>query len=331
MSMRRQAKHSTSAAMAPATKLLVFDSHPIQYRSPVFASLSQTIDTHVCYFGETFSGRRWWFREFDKAPAWNFNIPIKKGFKNETLQYNTPIQFIRRVHRVLIQERPTAVLVYGYYLWEHWLVFLVAKATKIPIIFVGETFTLGQNHVRRWLKKIFLPLFFRAINHIVTIGDKNKSYYESLGVSANKITPARYCVDGQFFELSATDAAQARRCFRKKHGIGEDDFILLFVGRLFARKRPMDVLEIHSRLFSRYAHLYSVIVGSGELESRLRSECSHLPRAIMTGFLNQEQIRDIYYAADCLIVPSEFETWGLVVNEAMHCAVPAIITETCGV
>jgi glycosyltransferase involved in cell wall biosynthesis len=49
------------------------------------------------------------------------------------------------------------------------------------------------------------------------------------------------------------------------------------------------------------------------------------------GFLNQTEIAKAYVAADCLILPSDAaETWGLVVNEAMACGLPCIVSEACG-
>jgi glycosyltransferase involved in cell wall biosynthesis len=49
------------------------------------------------------------------------------------------------------------------------------------------------------------------------------------------------------------------------------------------------------------------------------------------GFLNQSEIADAYIAADCLVLPSDFgETWGLVVNEAMCCNRPAIVSDRVG-
>jgi glycosyltransferase involved in cell wall biosynthesis len=50
-----------------------------------------------------------------------------------------------------------------------------------------------------------------------------------------------------------------------------------------------------------------------------------------TGFLNQSEISQAYVAADCLVLPSdEGETWGLVVNEALACGLPAIVSDRCG-
>ena len=49
------------------------------------------------------------------------------------------------------------------------------------------------------------------------------------------------------------------------------------------------------------------------------------------GFLNQTEMPNAYAAADCLVLPSDFgETWGLVVNEAMVCGLPAIVSDRVG-
>ena len=51
----------------------------------------------------------------------------------------------------------------------------------------------------------------------------------------------------------------------------------------------------------------------------------------MVGFLNQQRIATAYAAADALVLPSNGgETWGLVVNEAMACGVPAIVSDQVG-
>ncbi len=55
------------------------------------------------------------------------------------------------------------------------------------------------------------------------------------------------------------------------------------------------------------------------------------PRASFAGFLNQTQVSNAYVAADCLVLPSDYdETWGLVVNEAMASGLPCIISDRCG-
>jgi glycosyltransferase involved in cell wall biosynthesis len=55
-----------------------------------------------------------------------------------------------------------------------------------------------------------------------------------------------------------------------------------------------------------------------------------LPPASFPGFKNQSELPAYYAAADVLVLPSESETWGLVVNEAMACGLPAIVSDAVG-
>jgi len=74
------------------------------------------------------------------------------------------------------------------------------------------------------------------------------------------------------------------------------------------------------------------MVGDGEL----RAECEAYARehrlpVTFAGFLNQGQLPGAYATADCLVLPSDHgETWGLVVNEAMACGLPAITSDRVG-
>jgi glycosyltransferase involved in cell wall biosynthesis len=109
--------------------------------------------------------------------------------------------------------------------------------------------------------------------------------------------------------------------------------------------------------------LQLLFVGSGELGTELRANCNvifdaelgqksdtddqrsvksdltfdvrrltseTMPPASFAGFLNQSEISNAYLAADVLILPSESETWGLVVNEAMTCGLPSIVSNAVG-
>ena len=74
------------------------------------------------------------------------------------------------------------------------------------------------------------------------------------------------------------------------------------------------------------------MVGDG----KQKIECEEFVRrrklpVTFTGFMNQTEIVRAYVASDCLVLPSDYgETWGLVVNEAMACGLPAIVSDRVG-
>ena len=64
---------------------------------------------------------------------------------------------------------------------------------------------------------------------------------------------------------------------------------------------------------------------------RPKAKPDQLPTASFAGFLNQGEIVKAYVLADCLVLPSDSgETWGLVVNEAIACGIPCIVSDACG-
>ncbi|NDG26766.1 MAG: glycosyltransferase family 1 protein, partial [Proteobacteria bacterium] len=193
----------------------------------------------------------------------------------------------------------------------------------------GETFDWRGSFFRKMIKKVLISRFFQKVNEFISIGNKTFQYYQSWGISPVLITKANYCTDPSGFLLGEKEAQFAREQIRKQLNIPQDDFVMLFVGRLFERKRPHDLLRIH-QLLDRFKKVHTLIVGNGELSEELKKQSQNLSRVYFPGFQNQKEIKNFYYAADILVVPSEFETWGLVVNEAFACGLPALVTSTCG-
>jgi len=92
----------------------------------------------------------------------------------------------------------------------------------------------------------------------------------------------------------------------------------------------MDLLEAAARV----PEARVVLVGDGPLREQLkaRAEKPDLKgRVEFVGFKNQKELPAYLAEADCLVLPSDgTETWGLIVNEAMACGKPAIVSEACG-
>jgi glycosyltransferase involved in cell wall biosynthesis len=116
---------------------------------------------------------------------------------------------------------------------------------------------------------------------------------------------------------------------RAAFGLPAEDFVILFAGKLEAKKRPDDVLRAAARLGPGVSVL---CVGTGPLEEACRATAGQLGvRVAWAGFLNQSEIGRAYAAADCLVLPSTWgETWGLVVNEALATGLPCVVSDQVG-
>jgi D-inositol-3-phosphate glycosyltransferase len=146
------------------------------------------------------------------------------------------------------------------------------------------------------------------------------------GVSEGKIGMIPCGVDLERFQ------PLDRELVRKELGLRDADFIVLYVGR-FSPVKGLD------RLIAAAAHLRSrrglkfVVVGGDGRETHALAELSRLARrASVDGIIRfhgrvEHDLLPLYYsAADVLVVPSHYESFGLVALESLACGTPVIAT-----
>jgi glycosyltransferase involved in cell wall biosynthesis len=135
-----------------------------------------------------------------------------------------------------------------------------------------------------------------------------------------------------WFGLRAATERERRFEIRAQWGADNATFVVLFVGKFIRKKRPTDVVNALAILTKKRANVLGVFVGSGELENETRALANRLGIAArFEGFRNQTELPRYYAGADVLVLPSDGrETWGLVVNEAMACETPAIVSDDVG-
>src|SRR5207253_3170956 len=101
--------------------------------------------------------------------------------------------------------------------------------------------------------------------------------------------------------------------------------------------RASEMLLMTPAHFGLKRPIHLLIVGDGPLKERVQEKANRLREVVgrtaitFAGFLNQTEMPKAYIAADCLVLPSDAgETWDLVVNEAMACGLPAIVSDQVG-
>ncbi len=143
-----------------------------------------------------------------------------------------------------------------------------------------------------------------------------------------------YAVDNGFFQAGIARAAAERPMLRARLGLAPDRPVILFAAKLIARKRPLDLLDA----FARIAHDPAVrgasllFAGDGELKPAIEAAIARqrLDGAKVLGFQTQAQLAALYDLADLLVLPSERESWGLVVNEAMNAGCAIVVNDRIG-
>lgn len=103
---------------------------------------------------------------------------------------------------------------------------------------------------------------------------------------------------------------------------------LLFIGSLERRKGIELLINVFENL--RYAnnHLTLEIVGDGSLYEGLKSKYKNTTNIIFKGYLNNEEKFDLLNQSKYLILPSQSDPWGWVVQEASSCKIPALVSDS---
>lgn len=182
------------------------------------------------------------------------------------------------------------------------------------------------NKYRSFIKKILLHFLIKPLAKLLIIRAKGflavsifaVEYFESLGVKANKIY--RF---GYFRTVQKSI---------QKHSNNKNTE-LIFVGQLIERKGIMTLLEAIKNISKINHSFHLTIIGTGELESSLKEFITInklQSRVTLLGVINSENIADYIEKADLLILPSIFDGWGMVVNEALQSHVPVLISDQCG-
>ncbi len=107
----------------------------------------------------------------------------------------------------------------------------------------------------------------------------------------------------------------------------------IFVGQLIERKGILTLLEAIKILSEQTQSFHLSIIGTGELVHFLKDfiEKKQLQNLItLQGVVSSEDVPNYISKADLLVLSSLFDGWGMVVNEALQCRVPVLVSDQCG-
>lgn len=125
-------------------------------------------------------------------------------------------------------------------------------------------------------------------------------------------------------------AKLSRASIREKYGFRQDDFIIVFIGRLHRDKGIYDLIEIFKQLSEKYKKLRLVIAGGGEIKEVTQNCQEVCGRVSVLGFAGSDIINEIYKIADVGVLPSYHEQSSFTVLEMISNHLPIIVTDTAG-
>jgi glycosyltransferase involved in cell wall biosynthesis len=252
------------------------------------------------------------------------NSPGHRGFGG----FDTP-----EIKEIIRRREYDAVLVNGWHYKSAWQAIWACWKSKVKVMVRGDSHLhtprgIAKRAVKSFAYRRFIPRFDACL----AVGQWSREYFLHYGARPERIFLVPHAIDSRRFQMEAEYLERQRAELRKEKALDENAIVFMFSGKFIPKKRPMDFICAIERVVRRYPSIQGLMVGDGPLragcEELVRERCIPIR---FTGFLNQSQITRAYIASDALVLPSDGgETWGLVVNEAMACARPCIVSDRVG-
>jgi len=167
-----------------------------------------------------------------------------------------------------------------------------------------------------------------AADVIVTVSYAMKDELSNLGFPKEKIQVCYNGVDPQKYSLQAVNAEQIKKV-RAFYGIKDDEFMILFLGRLVGVKGVDKLIMAMPHVLQKTPKAKLVIVGLGDLQEYLTNlvKATKMQDYVKFRFdFIPEEERILHYAAcDVAVFPSLYEPFGIVALEAMSMERPVVV------
>jgi glycosyltransferase involved in cell wall biosynthesis len=239
----------------------------------------------------------------------------------------------RGIFRELSRYDPDVVHLNGYSAVIQWLAWLWAVMHRKAIIVRGDGDTLGgaRKSGGTRLGRLLARLFTSRARHVFFQGVENKGFWMQRGAKPEAMSWIPCVPDNLIYRKSEFTTAEERQRFRAEAGAGAHETVFLVSGKLDARKRPQDAIEVISKLKDMPCRIW--FLGSGPLEKSLQKLAGKLcvsERIHWWGFRNQTEIPKILQASDVLLHPSQQDPWPYSVLEGAMSGLALLLSNQTG-
>ena len=181
--------------------------------------------------------------------------------------------------------------------------------------------TVQRSMAKRLLRSGFGRALATKVAGVLPISHLAFDFYSRLGVPENVMYPFGYF------------RSRARWTDRDLYLKKEDKIEIVFAGQVIARKGIDLLLEALHSLSEYHTDLILTIIGDGEMLPSLRRRVEELrlqEQVFFEGVIPPDKIPARLAVADLLVLPSRWDGWGLVINEAFSVGIPVIASDRCG-
>lgn len=311
--------------MLKDVKLVILHNIISPYKTLLFNELYKICNNlKVLYMAETESIREWHIKKDE------LKFPYEIMFKG-SLNNVSALKVATKTWKRLTALNPDVLIIGGYNYLTCWAAFIWAKIKKKKIVIIIESHYLDKP--RTIIKEGIKKLFVSHCDAALVDGTRHKAYTVSLGLKPEKvfIKNGTGPVDVSWYQREILRYKKDKVAFCKKFNIPYKNF--LYVGRFSPEKNLLFLLKCFKKLQGEGVKDWGLIlVGNGPQRKEIENfiDENNIINVFLPGFRQKEEVPFYYALSDYFILPSTSEPWGLVVNEAMACGLPVLVSNRCG-
>ena len=307
-------------------KVIVVTNIPNPYRIPLFNEMwrlcnDRKIEFKVIFGAQNYARRKFVLDMNDCLFPYEILDSQKINFGNlEKIVFT-----YKGLLNALAKEKPDCIIINGFSVgtlrlwWRSWF-------TKTAyIIWSGTVKSRGGKF--SFLRILQRKMLRRRASAFVAYGQRAKEYLQELGAASEKIFIARNTVDTRFFS-EQTD--------RERLKLSPDVLRLHFtyVGFIIRKKNLLQLLKAVKILSLQRTDFVLDLIGDGQDKVYFEDyvKANQLEKVVhFAGFVQKSNLPTWLAKSSCFVFPSNYDIWGLVVNEAMAAALPCISSVNSGV
>jgi glycosyltransferase involved in cell wall biosynthesis len=235
--------------------------------------------------------------------------------------------------KLIRDEEFDAVLSFtSYRCASFWIARIRAWLSGTPFLFGTDATSLESRDSSFWkrgAKRVFWPLLYRSATQVIVPSSSSRDLMISLGIPHDRVTLTPYSVDNDWWFAKSTEVD--RTYVRRSWNVPLEAKVILYCAKLQPWKRPMDLLRAFAE--ARLDDAFLVFAGAGTQRRELERTAATLgiaDRVVFLGFVNQSELPAVYTSSDLMVLPSDYEPFAVVVNEAYCCGCPAVVSDRVG-
>ncbi len=323
--------------MTTPCRVTFVQTHPIQYMAPWFRYIVEhrpDVELTVLYgstptanqqgvgFGESFS----WDVALLEGYRYSVLSPPAAGRRFDSESF-TGVD-VGGLDEAIAATRPDVVVVPGWHSIYYVRAIAACRRAGIPILSRRDSsFLSAPRGLTRYAWAVRTRIALSKFDAFLSVGRRIREYLRYFHIPDPLIVDSPHAVDNEYFATASARVMENDQLetARRELGAASDDFLVLFAGKFIERKRPADVITAAARLG---AKVIVAMAGNGELMAETQAAAERVGvRVTWCGFLNQSGMSRALAAADCVAVPSQWESWGLIVNEALASGTPCVVSD----